>query len=439
MKAHQEQDRDCSVIKPQIYFIPYYRLIGSDFRWEEAPRVPVRPDSEYNLPNVYGPNSDYEQDDLGIGFGSIFGRTGDILDIIFGSGHNHTGAIMNADTNNRSTTINTGPEQNKVGPSKFQIADRYVEKNFIACNMHGEGLYSLGLRPTVLRLELFQNSTIEPLGKIVNPNLSIDEAMGSGMKDAAIQPLLFRSVLGRILSKIYFPFWFVELQCDGKPLLSIVDGVSQTVLKLDADKTIYSTLDMQPQGEQKTIGFRPLNCPNCGWDLPFRPDDAIFFCSSCARAWQIYGSELSEVQYQVAQIDNLNGQTKYLPFWVIDAVSGGQKETFYVPAFRFRRLKMLVDLSQNITKKKPQYIIRSDEKQALKEMQGCYYDSEDAFLLAQFVQVGIFSHNADDIKAFDRRSIELQGSTLTWFPFKVNGCNLIDPFTATEISQSLLI
>jgi len=439
MKAQQELNRDCRVIKPQIHFIPYYRLIGSDFRWEEAPRMPAKPDLEYGESDCCGSAYGWEREDAGIGFDTMIKHAGNVIDMIFGSNHSRTGIILNAGDKDIAPLIHTGSDKEEVGPAKAQIADRYVEKNFIACNLHGEGLYSLGLRPAVLRLELFQQGAIEQLGRIVTPDLGIDEAMGCGMKDAAMQPLLFRSVLGRILSIIYFPFWTIEVECENKRMLSIVDAVSQTVVKSDADPSMFAALDKHTQAEPKILGFRPLSCPNCGWDLPLRPDDAIFFCSSCARAWQIYGSELSEVSYKIAQIDNLAGQTKYLPFWVIGAISGAEKLTFYVPAFRFRRLKMLADLSANITRKKPQYSIREDERQDLKEMQGCYYDSEDALLLAQFVHAGTKSQIADDMRAFDRNNLEVQSSTLTWFPFEVNGCNLVDPFSGTSIPQSLLI
>ena len=446
MKAQQEQGSECRVIKPRLYFIPYYRLTGNDFRWEEAPRIPVKSNIEDGQPGDYGPDYEWGFEDNKSGLGSILGHAGDLIDMVFGDKRQPGGPIVHAQENLPGETPPHlmfqkigAAEPEDTEPAKVQLGDRYVEKNFIACNLHGEGLYSLGLRPVVLRLELFQKSTLESIGKIVNPDLGVDEAMGSGMKDAAMQSLLFRSVIGRILSIIYFPFWVIEMECDGEHISTIVDGVSQTVVKLDAAHSIYSTLDQPPQSEPKIAGFRPLCCPNCGWDLPLRPDDAIFFCSSCARTWQIYGSDLTEVPYQVARADNLNGQSKYLPFWVLAATTGGELLTFYIPAFRFRRLKMLADLAANMTRKKPAYSICDDEKQGIKEMQGCFYDAEDAFLFSQFVHAGITSQTAEKMKLFNKDELTLQGATLTWFPFKVNGCNLVDPFTGTTIPQGLIL
>ncbi len=446
MQAQQEQCIECRVIRPQIYFIPYYRLIGNDFRWEQALRIPVKSDIEYSQPGGCGPIYEWEYEDNKIDFGAVFRQAGDFIDIIFGRKCGPGGTILNTQENMSEKTTEplifrkTGADRSEdAEPAKVQLADRYIEKNFIACDLHGEGLYSLGLRPAVLRLELFQKSALEPLGKVVNTDLGINEAMGSGMKDAAMQPLLFRSVIGRILSIIYFPFWVIEMECDGNCISTIVDAVSQSVVKLDAPPSIYSILNQARPSASKIVGFRPLCCPNCGWDLPLRPDDAIFFCSSCARAWQIYGSDLTEVPCEIAQIEGINGQLRYLPFWVLVAQSGGEHLTFYIPAFRFRRLKMLADLAINMTRSNPVYSICGDQKQEVKEMQGCFYDAEDAFLLAQFVQAGITSQTATDMKTFNKDDLTLQGATLIGFPFKVNGFNLVDPFTGTTIPQSLVL
>jgi hypothetical protein len=446
MRAQQELGRECRVIKPQMYFIPYYRLTGNDFRWEEAPREPVKQDTECGQSAETNYDHQWEYEDKVLDFDTLFRLAGDLIDIVRGKPSTLVGQgrLQNAtvdDMLTRAMLQKNGPQGSDFEePGKVQLADRYVEKNFIACNLHGEGLYSLGLRPTVLRLQLFRRNNLESLGKVVPPDLGINEAVSNGMKDAGIQPLLFRTVIGRILSIIYFPFWVIEMESQGNRLLAIVDGVSQSALKLDAETSIYSVLDRVQQAEPQTVGFRPLGCPNCGWDLPLRPDDAIFFCSSCARAWQIYGSDLKEVPYQIAQVDNISGPLKHLPFWVLTAnTDSAEPFTFYIPAFRFRRLKLLADLATNITRKKPVYSICGDEKQEMKDMQGCYYDAEDAFLVAQFIQAGITSKTPEEMRSFNKNKLSLQSAALIWVPFKINGGNLVDPFSGMSIAQGLLL
>jgi hypothetical protein len=55
---------------------------------------------------------------------------------------------------------------------------------------------------------------------------------------------------------------------------------------------------------------------------------------------------------------------------------------------------------------------------------------------------GLKSSKSDrllDMKTFNKDDLTLQGATLIGFPFKVNGFNLVDPFTGNTIPQSLLL
>jgi len=114
--------------------------------------------------------------------------------------------------------------------------------------------------------------------------------MGSSMKDAAMQPLLFRSVIGRILSIIYFPFWVIEMEMPWK--LHLDDRRRRLTVGSQTRRapSIYSILNQAQQSESTIVGFRPLCCPNCGWDLPLRPDEYNLFLfvmrQGMANIWQ---------------------------------------------------------------------------------------------------------------------------------------------------------
>ena len=144
------------LVKAQLYFIPYYRFTGHDFRWEEAPPSPKGD-------TIRGPQSSY-------------------------------------------TTILTTAALGKAGllgkASKAIFRDRYVEKNFLACNLYGVGLYSLGIRPAVLRLELFRREALESMGKIVEADIGPEAALSRGMKTVKSQHPLYRRGIGRVLSVI---------------------------------------------------------------------------------------------------------------------------------------------------------------------------------------------------------------------------------------------
>ena len=245
--------------------------------------------------------------------------------------------------------------------------------------------------------------------------------------------------MGRILSIIYFPFWTVEIERNGEDLISIIDAVSRSVINSNVSSSLKSLLDREVQTGQKTAGFRPLVCPNCGWDLPVRPDDAIFICSSCNKGWQIYGNLFHEVDYHIAELKSpaAQGKARYLPFWVIQTEKDGKPFEMFLPAFRYRRLKILSDLATGITKKQPACLFSENGKDKVnsESFEGCYYDQEDAALLACFVNVGLELKKGNP--RFGSENLRMKGAALTWFPFTINGTSLVDPFTGTYLTRAL--
>jgi hypothetical protein len=165
----------------------------------------------------------------------------------------------------------------------------------------------------------------------------------------------------------------------------------------------------------------------------------IFFCSSCDKAWQIHGSYLYEVSYQIADIPILKDQVtvKYLPFWVLQVnVDGRPDFRFFVPAFRYRRLKHLSDFARHLSRKQPSYTISNGDKPPV---HGCYYDQEDAETFAKFVRLSLKAERLGKQKAFQEDKLSITDSNLTWFPFKVEGQSLVDPLTGLSLFQNLLL
>jgi hypothetical protein len=73
------------------------------------------------------------------------------------------------------------------------------------------------------------------------------------------------------------------------------------------------------------------------------------------------------------------------------------------------------------------------------EVHGCYYDQEDAAMLAQFIHVGLETKRSGKIKAFHEEKFSVTNTNLTWFPYKVQGQSLTDPFTSQSLFQNLLL
>lgn len=414
MIAHKEEGHPCRVINPQLYFIPYYRLIGHDFRWENKP-------VDHHSDPVQEPET------------SILGAGNSWSNLIFGT--------------NRLTPIKPDPTPELVmlhdaihtkESHEVLFQDQYVEKNFIASKCKDLGVYSLGVRPSVLKLELFGKSVLETLGKVVMPDMSTEEAFERGMKTAGGQNFLFRQVLGWMLSIVYFPFWVMEVEIEGERSLTVLDAISESVIQL---KTPFSQLESlsHPLTEEPTvIRFRPLVCPNCGWDLSVQREDVIFFCNSCKRPWQILGDALTEVASQVILSPSplKEGQIKYLPFWIIEsAPSESGIVRYFLPGFRYRRLKTLADLAAALTKKKPSYSL-TDQQEV--DANGCYYDQEDAINLAKVTEAGLLLKTLEG--KFSAQNVQITSNriALSWLPFRAEGDSLIDPFAGFTLSRSLL-
>jgi LSD1 subclass zinc finger protein len=390
MLAHKEQGTPCRVIKPQLYFLPYYRLTGHDLRWVAA-----------------------------AGDTSAFRALPAPLQ--------------------RAIQEHPGSRQVLQGNAKPEFRDRYVEKNFLAAHLPGSGLHSLGVRPAVLRLELFHRAGLEALGTIVPVDMTPQDALRQGMKSAARQPLLARQVLGRMLSVIYFPYWVVEIERQGETMLTIVDAVSGKVMCREAPCSLYTQLHRESAIAPSVVGLRPLVCPNCGWELPCRADDIIFFCASCSRAWYLSGSDLRAIAYQIATVapSPNPGSVTYLPFWVLQPATSTQAlGKSWIPAFRYRRLKILVDLARRLSTRPFPYGISSEPP---RDLHGCFYDPDDAVRLARFIYTE-FTATAKRLHGHPLPApIDFARATLTWVPFTQTRREVADPWTAYHLPRHLLV
>jgi LSD1 subclass zinc finger protein len=431
------------VADARLFFVPFYRLTGHDFQWQDvpprpAPETPAFPGAGEHL----GRESDRPEIDIPIG--SVLGwgadlllgrKAGDVvrdlldaprpperpLDIPVLTAARPGAALRDAD-----------------GPVEF--LDRYVEKTFPAADLAALGVASLGVRAQALRVSLFARAALDALGTIVAPQLAPDRAMAQGLSARGFQHVIYRQVLGRILSVIYFPFWVVELAQNGERWLAVVDGVAESVVQPRAPLSLREALERPATDEPRTVGLRPLVCPNCGWALPLQPDDVILFCGSCHRAWQIHGAELAAVPHEIADMrpdaaDPGPGPgSTYLPFWQLETAGTADTPRAWVPAFRYRRLKALHDLAVRLTAKPPVYRAWTGERPAV---HGCFYDADDAVLLARFAAAGR-ERTPGRVKAAAEAEPAFGSARLTWIPFARESRSLRDPSTGLALQEALL-
>ncbi len=430
----------------RLFFVPFYRLTGHDFQWQDVPPKPEPESPAFpGIGESLSGGRESGRPEIDIPLGSVLGwgadvllgrKAGDTVRDLLGEPPTPPERPLDVAV---LTAMHASPSRS-APDGQVQFLDRYVEKTFPAAGLAALGVSSLGVRAQALRVSLFERSALAALGTIVAAQLAPERAMAQGLAARGFEHVVYRQVLGRILSVIYFPFWVVELAQDGERWLTVVDGVAESVVQPRAPLSLYEALAQPASDEPRTVGLRPLVCPNCGWALPAQPDDVIFFCGSCHRAWQIHGADLTDMPHEIADMrsDGANpgaaGDAIYLPFWQLEPAGAAETPRAWAPAFRYRRLKTLHDLAARLTAKPPAYRPWTGERPA---GHGCFYDAEDAALLARFAAAGR-RRIPREVKAAGEAEPAFAGARLTWLPFTRESQSLRDPSTGLALQEALL-
>lgn len=344
------------------------------------------------------------------------------------------------------------------------LASRVIERSFLALDTGGLASWSLGVRSGVLRLELFARGAVEAQGLVLRPTLDAGAALARLLEPLAEIESVHREVLRALLSLVYFPLWTVASGSGAAARVTVLDGVTGSIVARDADPAPLSGDGMDaPAPVDRVLGFRPLCCPNCGWDLPVRPADVVFHCTSCERTWELRGEELEQIPSDVvAHVGSQprararsGGETNvappYLPVWQVtgdvrvasaaSASGGALPPRLVAPAFRWRAPKALCDLGARLTHAahRPAAEI---ELEPVKNMPlvGCSLDRTDALTMARLVALRMLMDDANvrDTAARGKEPrIEL-GRTemrLLWLPFAGDAYSVRDPLTGYALAR----
>jgi DNA-directed RNA polymerase subunit RPC12/RpoP len=376
----------------RLVFLPYYRVTATDLRWQRP-----EPERREEPPDP----SDYDPDDFRIA--ALMARLAerDLVDDI-------------------------------------ECRDRAIERNFLAIDFPSPSLYSLGMRPNALRLELYRSAALAGLGSLVGAEIAADAALEIGRKTGQAPDIACRAVVGAVLSIVYFPFWLVEIRRPQSRSLTIIDAVSQAIVERGLRADLLQRLDRPATGEPSVVGFRPLVCPNCGWNLPVEPEHVIFYCGSCSRAWRIVGDDLVEMSHRFAGPREAVTETaaEHLPFWALRASIGdGGSKPFLIPAFRHRRARSLVELATSLSELAPPLASTATPPRA----RGGYFDENDAASLALFAHAGAAPRSFERAERCRGESIRVEENELVWIPFLSDSYSLRDPFRGTAIVRKLLL
>lgn len=393
---------------PRLVFVPYHRLSAEELLWrrERVPRAREETDPERPLDE---------------------GRR--LLRILGSSG-----------------------ERASEGECALDLSSRSIERSFLACaELSGLASWSLGVRTGVLRLELFARDELERDGVVLEPTLAPDVARARALEPQASGDTVHRDLLRVLPSLVWFPLWVVPAGARA----TTIDGVTGTVVARDADASALDALLARDteRGPEHVVGFRPLCCPNCGWDFALRAADVVFHCASCERTWELHEEELepiaSDVVVPVAA--DASAVLPRLPVW---EVRGDVRTTatgspaaarvalpgrLFAPAFAWRGVDHLCDLGVRLVRGAP----ATADLEPVKDMRlaGCSLDREDALVLARTVAVALLLEDANTRFAVARGrpvpQVTIDGATsrLLWLPFAGDAYSVRDPFTGYALPR----
>lgn len=397
--------------EPRLLLVPYHRLVADEIFWRRKPVAPPR-------------RPPLESLDLGE---SLLGFP--------------------------SAPLGAGG-----GREEIELVGRRIERTLLACETSGLASWSLGVRSRVLRLELFRRDALDERAVVLPPTVAPDAARARALSPLPEVEIVHRGVLRATLSVVYFPLWLVETFRSSVRRATAVDAVSGSIVARDADPAALAAKPPPGAPPDRVLGFRPLTCPNCGWDLPLRPDDVVFHCAACERTWELVGEDLERVASVVAAAPAPRGAPSArragpagpaavehrLPVWEVRAAArlvgrrAGHRELperLFAPAFRWRALKALCDLGARLSRRAPE--VESEPGQAT-ALVGCSLDRTDAVTLARLIALRLVTPH--EVRASRRDalpSVELdaQHLRLLWLPFAGDAYSVREPYTGCALPR----
>jgi len=240
------------------------------------------------------------------------------------------------------------------------------------------------------------------------------------------------ALLRVVLQIVYFPFWMVRVSGGGAARVGWWPRSPGGLVREDVALGDVEALAAGPTRGGPTLGLRPLICPNCGWSLPLRPDDLVFHCSSCERAWLARGEHLDPIRFSVVAAAG-PGARCHLPVWRFAVPSAA---AIFAPAFRCRRPRALLDLGMRLTRRQ---VTIERAQNVRSDLIGCALDAEDARGFADFVAAGLAGEEARGAGcAVLPSSVDSLPADLLWMPFVSDGYALRELATGTPVPLRLL-
>lgn len=358
-----------------------------------------------------------------------------------------------------------------------KMKSRLLDHTFPAHTDIPIGPPTLGVRTSTMRVRAFNNEEMkkwgDPLKVTISHAAAVDYAEGIkggtlSLGDGIFVEMEKAGLIGERYSLIYFPVWaFVVKTPQGEAEL-LVDGISLSVIRKPPNTApVVPTLTEDVFAfEFNDVGFIPLKCPECGWDLPFHAYNVIHLCSTCGRAWREQRGSFQQISYEVIQQQGQRGDLfAYLPFWrftvaletdqakittmadfyrnvpmprVIDWEKEEQKPIrFFIPAFRIKNIPVVSKFSTMLTSNQP--VFASTEKEVLLkgDVGDTFLSASEAVEMAELVLYALVPKGSKKAKEFVRQArIEVIQEQLFWLPFLEKGISYVEQTTGYALQKN---
>jgi ribosomal protein L37AE/L43A len=339
-------------------------------------------------------------------------------------------------------------------------------------------VFSLGLRAEALKMWPYSRESMGKDSLILEENVSLKEAVTmarktpypGGSADREKIELLHTRLIGARYSLLYFPFFFFFIKRGEREILLLVDGLSHKVIKGE-----LAPGEVEKQEQRKTVpysplGFIPFTCPNCGWDLPYRPKARVHLCRTCGRAWQEAEGRFQEVFYRVClpKKEKRMESFAFLPFWtlIVHIVTPGREyrnlKDFYelfplprvmdqqllekrqirflIPAFRIRNAAAVDRFATQMARTQPEFEEAETETFRGIEAADVWLPRGEAMEMANILLYSMIPKRAKKIrKTVKEATLRLAEGTLFWLPFREKGIFLREAVTDFAIQKNCLV
>lgn len=178
-----------------------------------------------------------------------------------------------------------------------------------------------------------------------------ERSRGSAAERAAAHDLRLRVNLVAAPAALV-PFAFRGLE-RGVVLVDALCGEARGEVEFDAEAEAARPVPMPPLYARPRLV--PLECPECGAELPLHERDRLFPCRTCGACWETVGAERRRVRQWFLDAP-LVGPGRWLPFWVYGVAGPAEAppaDAVFVPAYEARHLEAQLHLAARITRHNP--------------------------------------------------------------------------------------